>query len=54
MSLKDSLDGCERILKDEFQDFSESSLYMIGAVDEAKQPLTSKQEVDHAPIAHAA
>src|SRR3984957_13685984 len=54
VSLKDSLNGCERILKDEFQDFSESSLYMIGTIDEAKQPMTSKQEVARAPIAHAA
>ena len=54
VSLKDSLDGCERIMKDEFQDFSESSLYMIGAIDEAKQPTTSKQEVARAPIVHAA
>jgi hypothetical protein len=27
---------------------------MIGAIDEAKQPMTSKQEVARAPIAHAA
>src|SRR5271170_712826 len=36
VSLKDSLDGCERILRDDFKDYAESSLYMIGAVDEAK------------------
>src|SRR5271170_3396987 len=36
VSLKDSLDGCERILRDEFKDYPESALYMIGAVDEAK------------------
>ncbi len=36
VSLKDSLDGCERILNDEFKDYPESALYMIGAVDEAK------------------
>jgi F-type H+-transporting ATPase subunit beta len=36
VSLKDSLDGCERILRDEFKDYPESSLYMIGAIDEAK------------------
>jgi len=36
VSLKDSLDGCERILKDEFKDFPESALYMIGAISEAK------------------
>jgi F-type H+-transporting ATPase subunit beta len=36
VSLKDSIDGCERILRDEFKDYPESALYMIGAVDEAK------------------
>ena len=37
VSLKDSLDGCERILRDEFKDYPESSLYMIGAIGEAKK-----------------
>jgi F-type H+-transporting ATPase subunit beta len=37
VSLKDSLDGCERILRDEFEDYPESVLYMIGAIDEAKK-----------------
>jgi F-type H+-transporting ATPase subunit beta len=36
VSLKDSLNGCERILRDEFKDYPESALYMIGAIDEAK------------------
>jgi F-type H+-transporting ATPase subunit beta len=36
VSLKDSLDGCERILRDEFKDYAESALYMIGSIDEAK------------------
>ena len=34
VSLKDALDGCERILRDEFKDYAEKSLYMIGAIDE--------------------
>ncbi len=38
VSLKDSLDGCEQILRDEFKDYPESALYMIGAIDEAKKP----------------
>ena len=38
VSLKDSLDGCERILQDEFKDYPESALYMIGAIGEAKKP----------------
>jgi F-type H+-transporting ATPase subunit beta len=37
VSLKDALDGCERILKDEFKDLPESAFYMIGAIDEAKE-----------------
>ena len=36
VSLKDALDGCERILHDEFKDYPESALYMIGTIDEAK------------------
>jgi len=38
VNLKDSLDGCERILRDEFKDYPESALYMIGAIGEAKKP----------------
>jgi F-type H+-transporting ATPase subunit beta len=37
VSLKDALDGCERILGDEFKDYPERALYMIGAIDEAKR-----------------
>jgi F-type H+-transporting ATPase subunit beta len=37
VSLQDSLDGCERILRDEFKDYPESALYMIGAIAEAKK-----------------
>ncbi|MCU0725997.1 MAG: F0F1 ATP synthase subunit beta [Planctomycetes bacterium] len=36
VSLVDSLDGCERILNDEFMSYPESSLYMIGAISEAR------------------
>lgn len=42
VSLKDSLDGCERILRDEFKDYPESALYMIGAIDEAKKKDSGK------------
>ncbi|HBF34986.1 TPA: F0F1 ATP synthase subunit beta, partial [Candidatus Sumerlaeota bacterium] len=35
--LQDALDGCERILHDEFKDYPESALYMIGAIGEAKK-----------------
>ena len=36
VSLKDAIDGCEPILKDEFKDYPESAFYMIGAIDEAE------------------
>jgi F-type H+-transporting ATPase subunit beta len=44
VSLKDSLDGCERILRDEFKDYPESALYMIGAIGEAKKPEVKQSE----------
>ncbi len=37
VSLEDALNGCERILADEFKDYPESAFYMIGAVDEARK-----------------
>ncbi len=53
VSLKDTLDGCERILRDEFKDYPESALYMIGTIDEAKEKKNpdpeSNPEVEHAP-----
>ena len=61
VSLKDSLDGCERILRDEFKDYPESALYMIGAINEVKGKPNStakthsesnpKTEVSHAAAA---
>src|SRR5450631_2280862 len=36
VSRNDALDGCERILRDEFKDYPERALYMIGAIDEAQ------------------
>lgn len=38
VSLADTLDGCEKVLGDEFADYPESALYMIGAIGEAKRP----------------
>jgi F-type H+-transporting ATPase subunit beta len=35
VDLEDALEGCERILNDEFSDRPERALYMIGAIDEA-------------------
>ncbi len=37
VKLEDTLDGCERILNDEFADSPEQALYMIGSIDEAKE-----------------
>jgi F-type H+/Na+-transporting ATPase subunit beta len=37
VSLADAIDGCERILNDEFKDYPESAFYMIGSIDEAKE-----------------
>jgi F-type H+-transporting ATPase subunit beta len=37
VSLEDALGGCERILNDEFSEFPEKALYMIGKVDEAQK-----------------
>jgi F-type H+-transporting ATPase subunit beta len=34
--LADALTGCERILNDEFKNYPESALYMIGSIDEAE------------------
>ncbi|WP_426370289.1 F0F1 ATP synthase subunit beta [Pseudocolwellia sp. HL-MZ7] len=50
VSLADSLDGCQRILNDEFKDYPESALYMIGKIDEAKQkqsPSSEKVKEEH-------
>jgi F-type H+-transporting ATPase subunit beta len=60
--LEAALDGCERILRDEFKDLPEGALYMIGSIDEARQrnatsqpsqPNQPKQEAGHAAAAHA-
>ncbi len=37
VSLSDAIDGCERILTDEFKDYPESAFYMIGSIDEAEK-----------------
>ena len=59
VSLKDALDGCERILRDEFKDYPESALYMIGAIDEARKKAppdqsAAKAEPGAKPAAKAA
>ena len=37
MPLGKAIEGCERILGDEFQDWPEGALYMLGDVDEAQR-----------------
>ncbi len=37
VELEGALDGCERILNDEFAEVSERSLYMIGSIEDAKE-----------------
>lgn len=44
VSLEASLDGCERILAGEFNDYPESALYMIGTIDEAQPPQKSSEK----------
>jgi F-type H+-transporting ATPase subunit beta len=38
VSLEESLDGCERILNGEFNEYPESALYMIGSLEDAVIP----------------
>ena len=49
VSLRETLDGCERILSGEFSDAPEQILYLIGAIDEAE----SKQSGEEAAPAMA-
>jgi F-type H+-transporting ATPase subunit beta len=44
VSLKDAIDGCGRILSDEFKDFPESAFYMIGTIDEAIEKAKSAKQ----------
>jgi F-type H+-transporting ATPase subunit beta len=46
VSLKDALDGCERILADEFKDLPESAFYMVGNIDEAIAKGKNKKATD--------
>ncbi len=38
VSLQDTLEGCERILNDEFSDLPERALYMIGPISDVETP----------------
>lgn len=51
VKLEDALDGCERILKDEFKDLPESAFYMVGTINEAiekakKEPKKAEKKPD--------
>jgi F-type H+-transporting ATPase subunit beta len=37
VELEDTIEGCERILSDEFEEYPERALYMIGRIDEAER-----------------
>lgn len=52
VSLADALNGCERILNDEFKDYPERSLYMIGSINEAKKNSPSKKEEKNEVVTH--
>lgn len=39
VSLENALEGCERILRDEFKGYPENALYMIGTIKEAKEKI---------------
>lgn len=50
VELSDTIDGCERILNDEFSDYPESAVYMIGPIKEAKtseEDAALQEETDH-------
>jgi F-type H+-transporting ATPase subunit beta len=44
VSVEDTLDGCERILQDEFSDYPECALYMIGQIDEVKNTKSETED----------
>ena len=51
VGLEDTLEGCDRILNDEFADFPEQALYMIGTVNEAKAADSPSDQGSSAPDA---
>jgi F-type H+-transporting ATPase subunit beta len=48
VELEEALDGCERILKDEFMDYEENDLYMIGNIEEAVEKKRKREEKNEA------
>jgi F-type H+-transporting ATPase subunit beta len=45
VSSEESLSGCERILNDEFKDYPESALYVIGSIYEAQLLASASEDV---------
>jgi F-type H+/Na+-transporting ATPase subunit beta len=43
LSLEETVEGCERILADEFSDFDESDLFMIGPITEAEEKRSRRE-----------
>jgi F-type H+-transporting ATPase subunit beta len=46
VEIDETIEGCERILHDEFSEHDESALYMIGPIGEAKQKGKVQKRVD--------
>ena len=44
VALEDAIDGCERILNDEYRDRSESDLYMLGKIGELKTSSAAQEQ----------
>ncbi|MDD4344057.1 MAG: F0F1 ATP synthase subunit beta, partial [Eubacteriales bacterium] len=44
VDIEDTIDGCERILNDEFKDYNESDLYMIGKIEEADKKKKEREK----------
>lgn len=44
VELEDALDGCERILNDEFMEYEENDLYMIGNIQEAVEKKKKREK----------
>lgn len=48
VDIEDAIDGCERILNDEFADYEETDLYMIGNIEEAVEKKKRREEENEA------
>ncbi len=46
VSLEEALNGCERILADEFKEVPEDAFYMIGTVNEVKKKVVKEKVAD--------